>query len=109
MVLIGSVGHAGTWWVIAASFALTVAVCPIVFARYANPTRSAERVGLRTMVGEVMLLSRDRELRQACVVDFWVAATKMYQSTFIVAIGSLTTSSIGWPVKESTRVSALWR
>jgi MFS family permease len=86
VALIGTAGYAGTWWAIAASFALTIAVCPIVFGRYARPARPRQRTGWRGALAELKLLTKDRELRQTCLVDFCVAGTTMYQNTFIVAI-----------------------
>lgn len=86
VALIAAIGYAGTWWAIAASFALTIAVCPIVFARYARPARPERGISLQTVAAELKLLTRDRELRQICLVDFCAAGTTMYQNTFIVAI-----------------------
>lgn len=87
VALIAALGHAGTWWVLAASFALTIALSPIVFARYGRLPRSgAPRPGAREMLRDLRMLWRDDELRQACVVDFWASAAMLYQGTFIVAI-----------------------
>jgi MFS family permease len=86
VALIAAVGYAGTWWVIAASFALTIAVCPIVFGRYARPARPQRDVSLRSVLSELKLLTRDVELRRTSLIDFFCAATTMYQNTFIVAI-----------------------
>lgn len=83
---IGAWGYAATWWAVAASFALTIAVCPIVFGRYARPRRAEGAVRWREALGELRLLAADRELRQTCLVDFVGAATTVYQNTFIVAI-----------------------
>lgn len=85
--LIAALGYAGTFWALAASFALTIAVSPIVFSRYSRPpARAGRRPGLRSIVAELGLLVRDRELRQICLIDLCASATTLYQSTFIVAI-----------------------
>lgn len=84
--LIAAVGYAGTWWLIAGSFGVTVLVCPIVFGRYAQRAPRPPRLTLRGVAADLRGLSRDAELRQACLVDFCAAGTTMYQSTFIVAI-----------------------
>lgn len=86
--LVAGIGYAGTWWAIAASFMLTIVVSPIVFARYAKPSRAGAqaRPGLRAIGAELALLTRDRELRQTCLVDFFASATTMYQNTLIIAI-----------------------
>lgn len=86
VALIAALGYAGTWWVVAASFALTVAVCPIVFARYARPARAGQRPGLAGIAAELRTLLRDPALRRTCLIDFWVVAAMTYQNTFIVAI-----------------------
>lgn len=85
--LIAALGYAGTWWAIAASFMLTVAVCPIVFARYGGrPRQAGPRPSLPGMAREMRLMLRDPELRQTCLIDFCAAGTTAYQTTFIVAI-----------------------
>lgn len=91
--LIAAVGYDGTWWVIAGSFALTIAMSPIVFSRYARPAPQRKageaapaRPGWRSILGELRLLTKDRELREACAIDFFEASITMYQNTFIVAI-----------------------
>lgn len=86
VALIGALGFAGTWWALAATFGLTIAVCPIVFGRYAPASRPQARTGWRQMRAEFALLTRDRELRQTCLVDFCASVPTMYQATFIVAI-----------------------
>ncbi|KAF1049193.1 MFS transporter [Xylophilus sp.] len=85
--LIAALGYAGTWFALAASFALTVLVSPSVFARYARSrAQAARRPGWRMVAAELALVARDAQLRQTCLVDFCASATTMYQSTFIVAI-----------------------
>lgn len=84
--LIAAVGYAGTWWLIAASFALTIVISPVVFGRYAGSRRAERGISLRTVADELALLARDAELRQTCLVDFFATGTMMYQATFIVAI-----------------------
>ncbi|WP_326537532.1 MFS transporter [Pseudorhodoferax sp.] len=85
--LVGALGYAGTWWVLAASFALTIALSPIVFGRYGTlPSSGTARPGPREMLRDLRLLWRDDALRQTCVADFWASAATLYQSTFIVAI-----------------------
>lgn len=85
--LIAALGYAGTFWALAASFVLTIAVSPIVFARYSRPRAAAgRRPGLRAIVAELGVLARERELRQLCLIDLAASAATMYQSTFIVAI-----------------------
>lgn len=87
VVLIATLGYAGTWWALAASFALTIALSPIVFGRYGTlPPTGRQRPGGREMLRDLRLLWRDDELRQTCIADFWASAATLYQSTFILAI-----------------------
>lgn len=86
--LISLLGYAGAWWMLAASFALTIAVCPLVLARSAPKAavNLSDRPNLRRAAAEFGLLARDRELRTICLVDVCVEGVVAYQTTFIVAI-----------------------
>jgi len=84
--LIVGIGYRGTWWAIAVSFALTIALSPIVFARYARPAQSGPRSGLADVLRELGTLLRDPELRITNLVDFCAQLTHMFFSTFILVI-----------------------
>lgn len=84
--LVAWIGYCGTWWVIAASFALTIALSPIVFARYARPAQSGPRSRPAAVRRELGALLRDRDLRITNLVDFCAQSTHMYFSTFILVI-----------------------
>nr|WP_145706450.1 MFS transporter [Azospirillum baldaniorum] len=87
VALIHALGYAGTWWVLAASFALTIAVSPVVLRDFARrPSGNAEPPSLRRAGGDLLALLRDRELRSICVIDIAVESAFTYQTAFVVAI-----------------------
>lgn len=86
VLLIDAFGPAPTWWLIAASFALTVAVCPIVFGRYAEPARGGPRPGWRALFQSLGPLLRDREMRETARIDVVIALATAYHTTFIVPL-----------------------
>ena len=76
------VGFTFTWWLVAASFAVTIAVSPLVMsARASLPTgpRPSLRAGLAALL-------RDAELREVNTIDFFSQATSQYTTTFILLI-----------------------
>ncbi|MBB3810280.1 MFS transporter [Pseudochelatococcus contaminans] len=87
VTLIALLGYAGTWWVLAFSFAVTIAVSPIVL-RNTGRLRSAvpERLPLRTFPGQLLQLLRDRELRWICAVDIFIESLMVFEVMFVVAI-----------------------
>jgi MFS family permease len=85
--LISLLGYARAWWALAASFALTIAISPLVFSGYSpKPRADASRPDLRRVAAEFALLARHRELRGVCIVNVCVEALLAYHTTFIVAI-----------------------
>jgi MFS family permease len=78
---------AGTFWLIGAAFALTIALSPIVFRQYRARERSSERLGWRELRGRLGLLLRDPELRRVGVVEMTAQAIHGFYSFFIVVIG----------------------
>lgn len=86
VALVTAVGHAGAWWVIAASFAFTVLLSPIVFGRYARRPSGRERPGWAALHSDFRALARDPELRQVNLIDFSTQATQSFQATFLIAI-----------------------
>ena len=90
VALIAWLGWAGAWWAIAASFAATVALSPIVFGRYAPPPRRGPRPGWRETRADIAAVWRDPELRQVNLIDFSSQATQAFHATFVVAVALMT-------------------
>lgn len=88
VALIALLDYTFTWWVLAASFAVTIAVSPLVLRDYAPKpaARPARPDGLRALAQEFAVLASHRELQAICLVDVCVQALIAYQTTFIVAI-----------------------
>jgi MFS family permease len=86
--LMSLLGYAGAWWVLATSFAVTIAVSPLVFGGCSPkpPARASRRPDLRTALAEFALLVRHRELRGICIISVCVEGLIAYHTTFIVAI-----------------------
>ncbi|MGV6872841.1 MFS transporter [Pseudochelatococcus sp. B33] len=91
--LIALLSFAGTWWALAASFAVTIAVSPLVLRR--SETRPAEkrltedggrRLPIRTFLAQLMELARHPELRWICVVDIFIESLMVFVTMFVVAI-----------------------
>lgn len=87
VALIHALGYAGTWWVLAASFALTIAVSPMVLSSYARPAAAGVVLPSLGRVGrDLLALLRDRGLREICLIDIAIESVFTYQTTFVVAI-----------------------
>lgn len=86
--LISVLGYSGAWWVLAFSFAVTIAVSPLVFGPFATRAvaRPARSPDLRAVRDEFAMLVRHRELRGLCLVNVCVDGLIAYQTTFVVAI-----------------------
>jgi MFS family permease len=86
--LISLLGYAGAWWTLAASFALTIAVSPLVFSGFSPkpPMSAPRRPDLRMVAAEFALLARHRDLQVICIVNVCVEALIAYHTTFVVAI-----------------------
>lgn len=87
VALIHALGYAGTWWILAASFALTILVSPMVLARFARPPAAGVAPPSLGRAGrDLLALLRDRELRGICLIDIAIESVFTYQTTFVVAI-----------------------
>lgn len=86
--LISLLGYAGAWWTLAASFALTIAISPLVFGNFSPkpPARAPRRPDLRFVAAEFALLARHRKLQGVCIVTVCVEGLMAYHATFIIAI-----------------------
>lgn len=88
VALISVLGYSGAWWVLAASFALTIAVSPLVLGPFAPKPAAARgvRPDLKALGAELAMLVRHRELQGICLVNVCVDGLVAYQMTFVVAI-----------------------
>jgi MFS family permease len=86
--LISLLGYTGAWWALAASFAMTIAVSPLVFNSFSpkHPARVPRRPDLWVVAAEFALLARHRQLQGICLVNICVDGLIAYHTTFIVAI-----------------------
>ena len=87
-VAVSSLGFVWTYWVIAALFAETIAVCPLVFRRYsARPaSEGARALDWASLRGQLGVLLRDAELRQISLLDCAIHAASVYHAFFIVVM-----------------------
>ncbi|WP_437572319.1 MFS transporter [Sorangium sp. So ce542] len=82
-----ALGFQGTYWLIGASFLVTVFMSPIVFGRYAarsTPRRELRLSGVRSDLG---LLAQDVELRGVCMIEFAAQSVNSFFMFFIIPIG----------------------
>jgi predicted MFS family arabinose efflux permease len=86
--LLSLLGYAGAWWVLASSFALTIAISPLVFGSFSPspPASMPRRPDLPRVAAEFALLARYQKLQWVCIVIVCVEALMAYHTTFIVAI-----------------------
>ena len=85
--MIKELSFQGTYWCIAATFALTVLLCPIVFSQHHAHVPSEQRFAWAELGRRLTLLARDPELRRAGAIEFCAQAINGYYSFFIVVIG----------------------
>jgi MFS family permease len=80
-------GFSGTYHLIAALFAATIALSPIVFTSYGkgpgSRTGKGSQGGLRTQLG---LLLRERPLYRTCAVEFATQSVSSFFQFFIIVI-----------------------
>jgi MFS family permease len=84
-------GFAGTYWLIASLFALTIAISPIVFRPYGKALpepgqRSHARTGGLRLRNQLLLLARERPLYRTCAVEFAAQSVSSFFQFFIIVI-----------------------
>jgi MFS family permease len=77
---------AGTYWWIAAAFALTILLSPIVFGPYAARQVAVGPLRWTDLSARLGLIGRDPELRRACLVECAAQSINAFYSFFIVVI-----------------------
>lgn len=84
---VGALGYRGTYWLIAALFAVTIVMSPIVFGQLAPRSKSArEPLRLGDVREQLASIVRDPDLRGACMAEFAAQAITTFYSFFIVVI-----------------------
>jgi MFS family permease len=84
-------GFDGTYWLIAGLFALTIALCPIVFARYGEKRgmqggAGQRGLGVAELSSRFRLLLGDRTLLRTCAVEFVAQSVSQFFGFFIIVI-----------------------
>lgn len=93
--------YRGTYWLIAALFALTIAMSSIVFGQVERTQLSARTVSFEEVRDQLALVFRDPDLRGACFAEFTTQAITQFYSFFIVVIAL---AELGF---DATRASGL--
>lgn len=109
-----ALGYDGTYLLIALMFGLTIAVCPIVFGRYAEPAgqdepqhaqAQARRKLSRSELGaQFAMLAREAELRRTCSIELAVQSVNAFFTFFIVVI---TVSTLRLGQRSATQLIGL--
>lgn len=85
-----ALGVSGVYWLIAGMFALTIAISPIVFARYSSDETSSKpasrSLSPAELRGQFAVLLRERELRRTCTAELAVQSVNAFFTFFIVII-----------------------
>lgn len=84
--LLSAIGFGWAYRVIAALFFVTIAVSPIVFARYGSRPAQRRALGWRALKEQLQLLSSDREVRHVSALEALTQATGAYFTFFIVVV-----------------------
>lgn len=82
--IVGALSFAGTYWLVAASLVLAIALAPLVFGDY---ERAEPRpFSLAELGRRLRLIGEDRALARTCVIELTAQAALMYFAFFIVAL-----------------------
>ncbi|WP_437883847.1 MFS transporter [Pseudomonas sp. LRF_L74] len=84
--LLDSVGFAGSYLTIGATFFLLVLLAPGILRRYQRPSQHVRTLSLDELKAQVALLRHDLLLRHACLREFCIQGANQFFSFFIVVI-----------------------
>ena len=84
--VVGRLGFAGAYWLIATSFGVTILVSRVLFSRFGHDARVQARVGLRALLGQVAFMLRDRELRSLSLLECLNQGVGAFFTFFIIVI-----------------------
>jgi MFS family permease len=85
-IVVGWLGYAGSYWLIAITFGLTALISRIVFGPYASKPNVLVAFNLRSLRAQLSFLVGDRELRRLSLVECLNQAISAYFTFFIVVI-----------------------
>jgi MFS family permease len=102
--LIKALDFAGSYWVVAALFGVSIVASPRVFKRYAPARVTPRSVSWSTVRAQLGLVVREPELRGACLADFIAQIINNYYAVFIVVL-AVTVIGLSAP-EASTLVAA---
>jgi MFS family permease len=84
-------GYAGSYTLIATSFALTLFVSPVVFRSVQHERRALARFDIATLLGRPLSsLLTERDLAAACTGEFALQSINAYYGVFIVVLAATT-------------------
>lgn len=84
--LVGALGYLRTFWLIGASFFLTVLLAPAVMRFYAEGPGPARRLTFMELRDQLALLGRDQDLRHTAAIEFFTQAAAQFFAFFMVVI-----------------------
>jgi MFS family permease len=80
-------GFSGTYWTIAALFAVTILMSPAVFGQVQHTRARRGAMRWSEVRAQLVLIVRDVDLRGACMAEFTAQGITMFYGFFIVVIG----------------------
>jgi MFS family permease len=84
--VVGWMGFAEAYWLIAISFGVTILVSRILFSRFGHRSRAQARVGVRELLSQVAFMLRDRELRGLSLLECLNQGVGAFFTFFIIVI-----------------------
>lgn len=113
-LVVSRLGFAASYWLIAAAFVLTLALAPIVFARYALPPDGRPFDFWPRLRGQLELMLRDRAIRTVSCIELSTQAASAFFTFFVIVLAvkelnvspSLASNLVG--LKGSTYILALF-
>lgn len=86
--IVGAIGYAGSYWLIAGLLLITAAMAPLAFPgeRGRKAPGPARRLSWRSIGSQLGLLKTEAALRSTCVSEFFAMALNMFYAFFIVVL-----------------------
>lgn len=86
--IVGAIGYAGSYWLIAGLLLITAAMAPLAFLgeRGRKAPGPARRLSWRSIGSQLALLKTEAALRATCVSEFFAMALNMFYAFFIVVL-----------------------
>lgn len=86
--IVGAIGYAGSYWLIAGLLLVTATMAPLAFPgeRGRRAPGPARRLSWRSIGSQLALLKTEAALRSTCVSEFFAMALNMFYAFFIVVL-----------------------